>query len=168
MEEPIEWLPPPVSKHIGWSWGWIWGWSGTLAWILGSEQDLLAISASCLSPPLLCYVMPRSQHVHTQQTDERGGGLEKSYAFFSLGQRRLCAVVGLLAHSKKKNAMEWPLHEPPQKVGAFSDIIQSPQFWPPVPFFIVLFFNLIISPLLYPCHNPVCSLCFYSGSTMGS
>ena len=68
--------------------------------------------------------------------------------------------------------MEWPLHEPPQKVGdyVFFDITQSPspRFWPPVPFVIVLFFNLIISPLLYPCHNPVCPLCFYSGSTMDS
>lgn len=59
--------------------------------------------------------MPWSWHVHTADRRE-GGGPEKNYAFFSLGHRRLCAVVGFLAHSKE-NVMERPLHELPQKVG---------------------------------------------------
>lgn len=80
----------------------------------GMDPQLELDYVSCLSPP--CSVMScrgHSMYTHSRQT--RGGGLEKSYAFFSVGQRRLCAVVGLLDHSKE-NVVERPLHELPQKV----------------------------------------------------
>lgn len=44
----------------------------------------------------------------------RGGGLVKSYAFFSVGPRKLCAVVSFLA--REENAVEHPLHELQQKI----------------------------------------------------
>lgn len=56
-------------------------------------------------------------YTHSRQT--RGGGPEKSYAFFSL-----CDVV---AYSKE-NVVERPLHELPQKVGdyTFSTLVILP------------------------------------------
>lgn len=134
--------------------------SGMDPWL---ELDWGAVSAL---PALLCDAVVTAC---THTAEERGRAGEELCIF--LCQRRLCAVAGLLAHNKE-NAVERPLHELPQKVrdDVFFCISHSPspQFWPPVPFVIVLSFNLIIPPLLSPCHNPICPLCFYSGSTMGS
>lgn len=78
-------------------------------------------------------------------------------------------MVGLLAHSKKKkNVMEWPLHEQPQKVGdyVFSVITQSPslRFWPPVPFVIVLSLTL----LSHPSSTPATTLSVLSAFTQAA
>lgn len=114
--------------------------------------------------------MLRSQHVRTQQTEEKGGGLEKSYAFFSVGQRQLYAVVGFLAHSKE-NAVEQPLHELPQKDrhDVFSTVVVLPLRGFDLLYLFSWFFplTLVSHPSSPPCNSNY-PLCFYSGSTMNS
>lgn len=129
------------------------------------ELDLRAVSAL---PTLLCDAVVTAC-THTADRRE-GGGLEKSYAFFSLGQRRQCALVGLLAHSKE-NVMERPLHELPQKVGdyVFSTLlILHLHSFDPLSLLSLFFpLTLLFHPSCPPATTPSV-LCFYSGSTMGS
>ncbi len=89
-------------------------------------------SASCLSlAALLCDAVDTAC-THTADRHE-GGGLLKSYAFFSLGQRWLCAMVGLLPHSKeyvKRATPAWTTSEGRRL--CFFNITHSPsrRFWP--------------------------------------
>lgn len=129
------------------------------------ELDLRAVSAL---PALLCDAVVTAC-THTADRRE-GGGLEKSYAFFSLGQRRLCAVVGLLAHSKE-NVKEGPLHELLLKVGdyVFSTLlILLLHGFDPLSLSSLFFPLTLLSHPSSPPATTLSVLCFYSGSTMGS
>lgn len=87
------------------------------------ELDPRAVSAL---PALLCDAVVTAC-THTADRRE-GEGWRRAMHFSSVGQRRLCAAVGLLAHSKE-NVAERPLHELPQKVG---DYVFHTIFIPPL------------------------------------
>lgn len=170
MEEAIEWLPPPASKHIGWSWGWIWGWKGTPAWILSRNWI-----ANLSRPSLHCYVTAWSQRVHTQQTGERGrAGKDRRAMHFSLWvKEHLCRGSFTNSWEGKWSGATaaWTISDVMRQRWCFFFIsLTLCIFDPPpaLPFWNVLSIILIILPPSSPCYGPVCLLCFYSGSMMGS
>jgi len=109
----------------------------------------------------------RGHSMYTHSRQRRGGGLEKSYAFFSLGQRRLCAVVCLLVHSKE-NAVERPLHELPQKVrdDVFSTLVILPLCGFDLLSLLSLFF--LLTSLFHPSSPPATTLFVLSAFTQAA
>lgn len=85
-------------------------------------------------PSLLCYVLPWSQHVHTEQTDERGRAEEEPCVF-------LCVSEGSFLASEE-NAVEGPWIN-----YRISEMSYAPSFCSTVAL-VSLVFNLIVPPFL--------------------